>query len=72
LDFLPFMFLLLLPNLGGKPGKLDKALIITGVVFNCVYLASLWNIYPHFFMEYRQGRVIGEAKELWGRAFDRF
>lgn len=48
LDFLPFLFLLLLPTFNGKLSKLAILLIILGVVFNSVYITSLWGIYPHF------------------------
>ncbi len=48
LDFLPFLFLLLLPTFNGKLTKLAILLIILGVVFNSLYITSLWGIYPHF------------------------
>lgn len=48
LDFLPFLFLLLLPSLQTKLSKLAIALIIIGVLFNCIYITSLWDVYPHF------------------------
>lgn len=59
LDFLPFLFLLLIPCLSpsgpeaspGRRPKLSKialTLIIMGVIFNCVYITSLWDVYPHF------------------------
>lgn len=48
LDFLPFLFLALIPCLLPKLTKTDISLIIVGVVFNCLYLTSLWGIYPHF------------------------
>jgi hypothetical protein len=67
LDFLPFLFLLLLPSLGKKLSRFSKSLILTGVIFNCVYLASLWGLYPHFFYETRFGRLIGGLK--WSRFF---
>lgn len=68
LDFLPFLFLLLLPCLGKRLGRGAKLLIIGGVIFNCVYLASLWNIYPHFFMEYKNDLVIGDVtSQIRGR-----
>ena len=52
LDFLPFLFLLLLPCLepGGRP-KLSRtaiALITIGILFNCIYITSLWGVYPLF------------------------
>lgn len=48
LDFLPFLFLLLIPTLQPKLSKTAIALIAIGVVFNCLYITSLWNVYPHF------------------------
>lgn len=48
LDFLPFLFLLLLPTFNGKLTKLAIILIIIGVIFNSIYITSLWGIYPHF------------------------
>jgi len=48
LDFLPFLFLLLIPTLKGKLSKSDIFLIILGVVFNCIYITSLWDKYPLF------------------------
>ena len=46
LDFLPFLFLILLPALKPKLGLLAKLLITIGVIFNSVYIASMWGIYP--------------------------
>lgn len=46
LDFLPFLFLLLLPCLSPKLSKTAIALIAIGVVFNLVYSDSLFGIYP--------------------------
>lgn len=48
LDFLPFLFLLLIPTLLPKLSKTAIALIIVGVIFNCLYITSLWDVYPHF------------------------
>jgi hypothetical protein len=48
LDFLPFLFLLLIPCLRPKLSRLAIALIIIGVVFNCIYIGGLWQIYPLF------------------------
>lgn len=48
LDFLPFLFLLLLPCLSLKLSKTALFLIAIGVVFNCIYIDSLWEIYPLF------------------------
>lgn len=48
LDFLPFLFLLLLPCLGVKLSKTALALIIVGILFNCIYIDSIWQIYPLF------------------------
>lgn len=46
LDFLPFLFLILLPCLSPKLSKTAIALIITGVLFNLIYSISMWEIYP--------------------------
>lgn len=46
LDFLPFLFLLLLFSLNGKLTKVDLVLITVGVVFNAIYITSLWSLYP--------------------------
>lgn len=46
LDFLPFLFLLLIPSLSPKLSKTAIALIIIGVLFNLVYSDSLFGIYP--------------------------
>jgi hypothetical protein len=50
LDFLPFLFLLLLPSFNSKLSKKEIALIIIGVVFNAIYITSLWGQYPLFGM----------------------
>lgn len=47
LDFLPFLFLILIPALQPKLNWSAKSLIVIGVLFNCIYLSSLWGIYPH-------------------------
>ncbi len=52
LDFLPFLFLLLLPSFSGKLTKKDITLIILGVLFNCIYIASIWGDYPLFHLHY--------------------
>lgn len=59
LDFLPFLFLLLLPNLGPRLSRASKLLIVIGVAFNCVYLTSLWGIYPHFLLDTYSGKLVG-------------
>jgi len=46
LDFLPFLFLLLIPSLSPKLSKTAIFLIIIGVLFNLVYSDSLFGIYP--------------------------
>src|SRR3989344_1872429 len=71
LDFLPFLFLLLLPNLGSSLSIGAKLLITLGVWFNCLYLSSLWDIYPHFLLEKRGGRFVGGLnwKGLFGRVY---
>lgn len=48
LDFLPFVFLLLIPSLAPKLSKTAIFLIILGVIFNCIYTDSIWEIYPLF------------------------
>lgn len=48
LDFLPFLFLLLLPCLSPKLSKVAIALIIIGVLFNLIYSISMWEMYPLF------------------------
>jgi len=48
LDFLPFLFLLLIPSLLPKLSKTAIMLIIIGIIFNCVYTDSIWEIYPLF------------------------
>jgi hypothetical protein len=48
LDFLPFLFLLLIPSLSPKLSKTAIALIMIGIIFNCVYTDSIWEIYPLF------------------------
>lgn len=50
LDFLPFLFLLLLMSLTPKLTKTAIILIIIGVLFNCIYLDALWQTYPLFGM----------------------
>lgn len=46
LDFLPFLFLLLLPSLDSKLTKLVILLITIGVLFNLIYADSLFGVYP--------------------------
>lgn len=48
LDFLPFLFLLLIPALSPKLSKTAIILISIGVIFNCIYITSLWDVYPLF------------------------
>ncbi len=48
LDFLPFLFLVLLPCLFPKLTKIAIALIIVGVLFNLIYSISMWDMYPLF------------------------
>ena len=48
LDFLPFLFLLLIPCLPKKLSKPVILLITFGVIFNCLYITSLWGVYPQF------------------------
>ncbi len=48
LDFLPFLFLILASALKPSLSILAKVLIVIGVIFNCIYIASIWGYYPHF------------------------
>lgn len=48
LDFLPFLFLILLSGLKPSLSFVAKFLIILGVLFNCLYMTSIWGIYPQF------------------------
>lgn len=50
LDFLPFLFLLLLPCLGLKLSKVAIMFIILGVLFNTIYAGSIFGNYPVFGM----------------------
>ncbi len=50
LDFLPFLFLILLSAFREKLSGAAKLLIAGGIIFNCVYMASLWGDYPLFRM----------------------
>lgn len=47
-DFLPFLLVALLPCLSPRLTRGDIALIFIGVVLNCIYMTSLWGVYPHF------------------------
>ena len=46
LDFLPFLFLLLLPCLDHTLSKNARTLITLGIIFNCLFMLSSWGIYP--------------------------
>lgn len=46
LDFLPFLFLILLSAFKRGLPDFAKFLIAAGIVFNCFYIASLWGDYP--------------------------
>lgn len=48
LDFLPFLFLILLSSLNGRLERKELILITIGVIFNCIYITSLWDVYPLF------------------------
>ncbi|MBI3282768.1 hypothetical protein HYZ70_01695 [Candidatus Curtissbacteria bacterium] len=50
LDFLPLLFLILISAFAKGIPIFAKILIAFGIVFNCFYMASLWNSYPllHF------------------------
>jgi hypothetical protein len=47
-DFLPFLLILLYPLLSTKLSRTAITLITIGVLFNCIFLASLWDSYPLF------------------------
>lgn len=46
LDFMPFLFLLLLPCLSPKLSRSAVLLIIIGALFNCIFAESMWGVYP--------------------------
>ncbi len=46
LDFIPLLFLILLPAFNKKLPTFAKALIASGIVINCFYMLSIWNSYP--------------------------
>lgn len=48
LDFLPFLLIFLLPSLKPSIPAIGKILIVIGLLFNCLYTASIWGNYPHF------------------------
>lgn len=48
LDFLPFLFLILLPSLAPRLTKNAIILITIGVIFNLIYANSLFGFYPLF------------------------
>lgn len=48
LDFLPFLLLILIPSLTPRLSRSNLILICLGVLFNCVFITSLWEVYPHF------------------------
>lgn len=48
LDFLPFLFLILIPCLSPKLTKVAIALIVLGILFNLIYSISMWEMYPLF------------------------
>ena len=47
-DFLPFLFLCLLPIFKGGLPKFAKFLITIGILFNGFYMLSIWDKYPLF------------------------
>lgn len=47
-DFLPFLFLVLLPTFKNGLTNLARMLIVGGIIFNCFYMLSLWDKYPLF------------------------
>ncbi len=48
LDFIPLIFLIVLPAFNKKLPIFAKALIGGGIVINCFYMLSIWNSYPLF------------------------
>ncbi len=46
LDFLPFLFLLLIPCIQPTLSKKEILLITFGVLFNCIFMLSSWGLYP--------------------------
>lgn len=46
LDFLPLLFLILLPAFKKGLPDFAKLLITVGIIFNCFYMLSIWNSYP--------------------------
>ena len=46
LDFLPLLFLILISAFRKSLPHFAKGLIVFGIVFNCFYMLSIWNIYP--------------------------
>jgi hypothetical protein len=48
LDFLPFLFLILLPTFKEGLPPFAKILIGAGIIFNCIFMLSIWDIYPLF------------------------
>lgn len=46
LDFIPLLFLILLPAFNKKLPTFAKTLITIGIIFNCFYMLSIWNSYP--------------------------
>ncbi|MBI2074938.1 MAG: hypothetical protein HYT83_03835 [Candidatus Levybacteria bacterium] len=53
LDFLPFLFIILISCLAPKLSKAAIVLIIIGVIFNCIYTTSIWENYPLFNIYHR-------------------
>lgn len=46
LDFLPLLFLILLPAFKNGLPDFAKLLITFGIIFNCFYMLSIWDSYP--------------------------
>lgn len=46
LDFIPLLFLILLSAFRRGLPTFAKILIAFGIIFNCFYMASIWNSYP--------------------------
>ena len=48
LDFLPLLLLLLIPVFNRGIPRFAQLLIMIGIIFNSLYMLSIWNSYPVF------------------------
>lgn len=65
LDFWPMLLILMLRAFGKELSVAAKTLIVLGVVFNSVYLLSLWGTYPHFFVEINEAGRVAYGNRWW-------